>query len=56
MTLATGCGHRVPDHNVVVTNHEQFTTMLNVFERNLVSEESVAISLARVRTRLTREK
>jgi response regulator RpfG family c-di-GMP phosphodiesterase len=27
--------------------HEQFTTMLNVFERNLVSEESMATSLAR---------
>ena len=26
--------------------HEQFTTMLNVFERNLVSEESMATSLA----------
>lgn len=26
--------------------HEQFTTMLNVYERNLVSEESMAVSLA----------
>ncbi|MGC4070436.1 MAG: DUF4388 domain-containing protein [Polyangiaceae bacterium] len=29
------------------TAHEQFTTMLNVFERNLVSEETMADSLAR---------
>lgn len=27
--------------------HEQFTTMLNVYERNLVSEESLALSVAR---------
>ena len=27
--------------------HQQFTTMLNVYERNLVSEESMAVSLAR---------
>ncbi len=26
--------------------HEQFTTMLNVYERNLVSEESMAVALA----------
>ena len=26
--------------------HEQFTSMLNVYERNLVSEESMSISLA----------
>src|SRR3954469_10907167 len=30
--------------------HAQFTTMLNVFERNLVSEESVTMSLAREAT------
>jgi response regulator RpfG family c-di-GMP phosphodiesterase len=28
------------------TAHEQFTNMLNVFERNLVSEESMAVALA----------
>ncbi|HEY8945184.1 MAG TPA: HD domain-containing phosphohydrolase [Polyangiaceae bacterium] len=27
--------------------HEQFTTMLNVYERNLVSEESITLSVAR---------
>jgi response regulator RpfG family c-di-GMP phosphodiesterase len=30
--------------------HQQFTTMLNVFERNLVSEESLTMSLAREAT------
>jgi response regulator RpfG family c-di-GMP phosphodiesterase len=30
--------------------HAQFTTMLNVFERNLVSEESLTLSLAREAT------
>jgi len=27
--------------------HEQFTTMLNVYERNLVSEESLTLSVAK---------
>lgn len=30
--------------------HEQFTTMLNVYERNLVSEESITLSVAREAT------
>jgi response regulator RpfG family c-di-GMP phosphodiesterase len=30
--------------------HEQFTTMLNVYERNLVSEESLTLSVAREAT------
>ncbi|MCA9646388.1 MAG: DUF4388 domain-containing protein [Polyangiaceae bacterium] len=32
--------------------HEQFTTMLNVYERNLVSEESMSLSLADERGRV----
>lgn len=31
--------------------HEQFTTMLNVYERNLVSEETMAVALADARER-----
>jgi response regulator RpfG family c-di-GMP phosphodiesterase len=30
--------------------HEQFTTMLNVYERNLVSEESITLSVAKEET------
>ena len=39
-----------PSPRSIASAHEQFTTMLNVYERNLVSEESMALSLAKEAT------